>query len=61
MSRLLGVAGAVLLAATASSCAPAGVKADPLHQIEHIVVLYQENHSFDSLRALARGLPWRCW
>jgi acid phosphatase len=47
--RVLAVVGGVALTAATLSCAPAVVNADPLHQIDHIVVIYQENHSFDNL------------
>ncbi|HEY6423137.1 MAG TPA: alkaline phosphatase family protein [Pseudonocardiaceae bacterium] len=45
MRRLLGVTTAVVLAA----CSPAVTSGDPLHKIDHVVVIYQENHSFDNL------------
>ncbi|MBF0463893.1 MAG: phosphoesterase [Nitrospirae bacterium] len=36
--------------------ADAGDKKDALHKINHIVVLYQENHSFDNLYGLWEGV-----
>ena len=41
------LAGALLAAVTASTAASAG--SDPLRKINHIVVIYEENHSFDNL------------
>jgi phospholipase C len=49
MPRLLGVTSASLLLATGLACAPAASPADPWRTIDHIVVIYQENHSFDNL------------
>jgi phospholipase C len=54
MKPLLGITlGGVLLAAAALPGVPAAAKdagaADPLRKIDHIVVIYQENHSFDNL------------
>lgn len=49
MLRILAVVGGVVLTVATLSCAPVVVTADPLHRIEHIVVIYQENHSFDNL------------
>jgi acid phosphatase len=47
--RILAAVGGVVLTAATLSCAPAVVHADPLHRIDHIVVIYEENHSFDNL------------
>lgn len=49
MPRLLGATGAILLMAGVLACAPTTTREDPSHKIDHIVVLYQENHSFDNL------------
>jgi phospholipase C len=49
MPRLLGIIGAVLLVAAVSACAPAVSTGGPLSTIDHVVVIYQENHSFDNL------------
>src|SRR6058998_3781974 len=43
------VLAAVFVAATMSSAAGAGRGSDQLRKINHIVVIYQENHSFDNL------------
>ena len=49
MQRFLGVANCILLAAAVLSCTPVVTNSDPLHKIDHIVVIYQEDHSFDNL------------
>ncbi len=54
MPRLPSVAGsipvvAILFVTTVVACAPAVTDGDPLRKIDHIVVIYQENHSFDNL------------
>ena len=47
MPRLPGVAGSILLLASVVACE--STTADPVPKIDHIVVIYQENHSFDNL------------
>ncbi|MGH3868744.1 MAG: alkaline phosphatase family protein [Pseudonocardiaceae bacterium] len=51
MPRLSGAILLVnsLLVACVLACAPAVTHADPLRKVDHIVVIYQENHSFDNL------------
>jgi phospholipase C len=52
MWRRLGASFVLLLGSLAvipGAAAPAAAGADPLSRIEHIVVIYQENHSFDNL------------
>src|SRR5881628_3775022 len=41
--------GAVVAATTVSPLAPAAHAAGPLDKINHLIVIYQENWSFDSL------------
>jgi phospholipase C len=49
MLRLLSVTGCILLVTTALACTPVVNDGDSLRKIDHIVVIYQENHSFDNL------------
>jgi len=55
MTRLLGVTlGGLLLVATGlagaiPAAANTGLVDDLVHRFDHIVVIYQENHSFDNL------------
>ncbi|MFL5924911.1 MAG: alkaline phosphatase family protein, partial [Gaiellaceae bacterium] len=51
LAALAATATAVLTGAAASSAAPGGGRGDAqkLRQIQHIVVIYEENHSFDNL------------
>ncbi|MFL5940632.1 MAG: alkaline phosphatase family protein, partial [Gaiellaceae bacterium] len=51
LAALAAIATAVLTGAAASSAAPGGGRGDAqkLRQIQHIVVIYEENHSFDNL------------
>jgi len=53
MNRLTRLALAVLLAIAAAGCATR--RADPVSKIEHVVVIYAENRSFDHLFGLFPG------
>jgi len=50
------VLAAVFVAATMSSAAGAGRGSDQLRKINHIVVIYEENHSFDNLYGSWEGV-----
>ena len=50
------VLAAVFVAATLSSAAGAGRGSDQLRKINHIVVIYEENHSFDNLYGSWEGV-----
>src|SRR5689334_12384677 len=47
-TRLLPAAATVGLMATLVATAPASSQADGIHKIDHVVVIMQENRSFDS-------------
>ncbi|MGH3429019.1 MAG: alkaline phosphatase family protein [Terriglobales bacterium] len=49
MRRFFRGIACILLVAATLGCAPRAASGDPLRQIDHIVVIYQENHSFDNL------------
>jgi acid phosphatase len=49
MPRLLGVIGGPFLVGALVSCAPSAFPSAVVRPIDHIVVIYQENHSFDNL------------
>ena len=54
---LAALAVALVAAATASTASSAG--SDPLRKINHIVVIYEENHSFDNLYGGWEGVNGR--
>ena len=51
------LAGTLLAAVSASAASSAG--SDPLRKINHIVVIYEENHSFDNLYGGWEGVNGR--
>jgi acid phosphatase len=58
-SRLLAVAAVIALAAIVSSAAAGSRGGDQLQRINHIVVIYEENHSFDNLYGGWEGVNGR--
>jgi acid phosphatase len=53
---LVGLAAALVVAASIAGSARPSSKATPLDKIDHIVVVYEENHSFDNLYGTWEGV-----